>query len=218
MHRFRDKQLLRRALTHRSILPETGGSAFEANETLEFLGDAVLDLIVAQHLYQRFPDLREGDLSKMKSMVVSGQNLHQVARSIQLGDCILMSSSEARNGGRRRDSILEDTLEALVAALYIDGGIKAAQRFVERHILPKIETIAREKVDINYKSQLLEYAQARGIASPSYRVIKERGPDHAKEFEIEVWLKNAPIGHGKGHSKKEAQQDAARDAISRFSS
>jgi len=212
-HRFHNPEILHRALTHRSCLTETGGSPSEANERLELLGDAVLDLIVVEGLWRKFPNLQEGDLSKLKSMLVSGQALHTVARSLRLGEHILMSESEARNGGRARGSILEDTFEALVAALYLDGGMPVAKAFVTRVILSRAENLAATGVDINYKSQLLEYAQGRGIPAPHYHVLVERGPDHLKEFEVEVLVGGHPEGRGSGPNKKAAQQNAARDAL-----
>jgi len=212
-HRFHNPEILRRALTHRSCLTETGGGPNEANERLELLGDAVLDLIVVEGLWRRFPNLQEGDLSKLKAMLVSGQALHSVARSLRLGEYIKMSESEARNGGRARGSILEDTFEALVAALYLDGGMPVAHKFVSRVILSRAENLAATGVDINYKSQLLEYAQGRGMPAPHYHVIVERGPDHLKEFEVEVLVAGRSQGRGFGASKKAAQQMAARDAL-----
>jgi ribonuclease-3 len=187
-----------------------------ANERLEFLGDAVLDLIVVEGLWHRYPSGSEGELSKLKAMLVSGSALHLVAESLHLGEFILMSASEARNGGRRRSSILEDTMEALIAALYLDGGIKAASCFVEKYILSRAAGIASEKIDINYKSRLLEFAQGQGLSAPHYWTIEERGPDHMKEFVIDVLIGNNNLGRGTGRSKKSAQQDAARKALIRI--
>lgn len=217
-YRFRDPTILRKALTHRSTLPESGAKPEDANERLELLGDAVLDLIVVEGLWRRFPTFQEGDLSKLKSMLVSGTALSSVALSFHLGKYVVMSEGEERNGGRTKASILEDTFEALVAALYLDGGLPAAKRFVDRLILVRADHLARGRVDINYKSQLLEYAQARGIPAPFYRVIAEHGPDHQKEFEVIVHLEQDPIGYGTGPNKKGAQQAAARDAIQRLES
>lgn len=204
-------------MTHRSSLSESGAGPGEANERLELLGDAILDLIVVEGLWRRFPTLQEGDLSKLKAMLVSGQALHAVARNLQLGKFIRMSESEARNGGRARGSILEDAFEALVAALYLDGGMPAARKFVSRVILSRAVTLAENGVDINFKSQLLEYAQARGLPAPYYRVLAERGPDHQKEFDVEVAVDGEFIGHGSGANKKSAQQNAARDALNQIS-
>ncbi len=213
MHRFRDTKLLRCALTHRSSLPEIGANPNDANERLELLGDSVLDLIVVDDIWRRYPKMQEGDLSKLKAMLVSGVALHRVAEELQIGHFIVMSESEARNGGRRRCSILEDTLEAIIAALYLDGGIPAAKKFVCKYILCNAEHLTTTEADNNYKSQLLEYAQGRGMTSPVYEIIGERGPDHKKEFEIEVYIGGLLSGHGSGNSKKIAQQNAAQDAL-----
>ncbi len=216
MHRFHNQKLLRCALTHRSSLPEFGANPNDANERLELLGDSVLDLIVVDNLWRRYPSMQEGDLSKIKSMLVSGIALHKVAEELQIGNFILMSESEARNGGRRRCSILEDTLEALIAALYLDGGISVASKFVVKYILCQAEKLTTTEADNNYKSQLLEFAQGRGIASPYYQIVGERGPDHKKEFEIEVYLGDVLSGRGSGNSKKLAQQNAAHDALNKI--
>lgn len=212
-HRFHNQDLLKRALTHRSILPETGGQYNRSNEQLEFLGDAVLDLIVVEYLCKRFPNKREGELSKLKAMVVSGQCLQDIAHKLNLGNFILMSDNEARNGGRERGSILEDTFEALIAALYLDGGYRTARRFIKRYILPSIDHLAKDHADYNYKSQLLEYVQSHGLSAPYYRVIAEDGPDHAKHFHIQVTVNGKLIGRGCGLSKKAAQQEAAYIAL-----
>jgi len=217
-HRFHDRSLLKLALTHRSYIPISGSDHHEANEVLEFLGDAGLEMIVVEYLFRRFPDKREGELSKMKSMLVCGSSLHHIAREINFGSLILMSGNEARNGGRMRGSILEDAMEAVVAALYLDGGIKPAKRFIERYILPRIDDPLARQIEINFKSLLLEYSQARGMGAPVYTTLREEGPDHAKQFEVEVLVGNKPMGRGNGTSKKAAQQKAASAAIAAFKS
>lgn len=215
-YRFRDQDLLQRALTHRSIIQEEGVTYFQANEMLEFLGDAVLGFIVVEHLYRSYPAKREGDLSKIKSLVVSGESLQKVARNLNLGIYILMSQNEAHNGGRNRGSILENALEALVAALYLDGGIEVASRFINKWIIYNINELADDKQDFNYKSQLLEHAQGIGLSSPMYKVISEDGPDHKKQFEVEVLVDNEVHGVGTGNTKKAAQQQAAQAAIEKL--
>jgi len=212
-HQFSNPSLLQHALTHRSALSETGSTYAQSNELLEFLGDAVLALVVVEHLYRSFPDRHEGELSKIKSMLVSGKALHQTATDLELGKYILMSDNEARNGGRNRGSILEDTFEAVIAALYLDGGIEAARKFINKRILFDIDELIDSDYDINFKSQLLEYAQGMAIATPVYKVIAENGPDHKKKFEIEVRLEGRRLGIGSGRTKKSAQQRAARAAI-----
>ncbi len=205
--------LLQQAFTHRSFLQETGENRNHANEQMELLGDAVLDLVIIDYLYHNFPEKKEGELSKWKSLIVSGKTLHKIADRLGLGEFVLLSENENRNGGRRKLSILEDTFEAVIAAIYLDGGQKAARKFIMRNVIPYIDIIVANKVDLNYKSQLLEFAQARNWAPPVYRVISEYGPDHAKKFEIEVCIKGMPYGVGKGASKKNAQQQAAKATL-----
>ena len=211
-HRFHHPYLLRRALTHRSALNYNEDEA-SANEQLEFLGDAVLGFVVVDSLCRWFPEKSEGDLSKIKSMLVSGESLQALARKLDLGRYIRMSDNEARNGGRGRDSILENTFEALVGALYLDGGMKPATDFIQRTVFASRDALFDHTRDQNYKSALLEYLQARGLPAPVYRVVIERGPDHAKNFEVEVVLDGKRLGIGTGHSKKAAQQQAARTAV-----
>ena len=215
-HQFADIGLLNHALTHRSVLHESGGSYYQSNELLEFLGDAVLGLIVVEHLYKSFPFRHEGDLSKIKSILVSGRSLKNVAREMNLGSFISMSRNESRNGGRNRGSILEDTLEAVIAALYLDGGFETARSFINDWILPDLETLVDHGYDNNFKSQLLEYTQGRGLITPVYKVIGEEGPEHKKRFEIEVHLEGKLYGTGNGNTKKTAQQNAAKEAIKRL--
>ncbi|MCF7811308.1 ribonuclease III [bacterium] len=212
-HQFNNLGILQHALRHRSVVLENGGSYDQSNETLEFLGDAVLGLVVVEHLFREFPDKTEGDLSKVKSHVVSGKVLQEIARNMNLGSYILMSRNEAKNGGRDRSSILEDTLEAIIGALYLDGGLEVARDFIHNRIISDIDDLIAGKLDRNYKSQLLEYVQGIGLSSPVYNVISEEGPDHKKRFEIEVRVQNKPLGIGSGRSKKAAQQQAAREAV-----
>ena len=146
-------------------------------------------------------------------MLVSGKSLHSIAEDMQLGRYIIMSENEARNGGRQRGSILEDAFEAVIAAIYLDGGYQEAHRYISYFVLSKIDEMVKKNVDVNYKSQLLEYAQSRSMQTPNYEIISESGPDHAKQFEIEVFLSGKPIGRGVGKSKKAAQQNAARESI-----
>jgi ribonuclease-3 len=215
-HQFNNSQILHHALCHRSVILENGGSYDQSNETLEFLGDAVLGLVVVEHLFREFPDKTEGDLSKVKSHVVSGKVLQDIARNMNLGSYILMSRNEVRNGGRDRSSILEDTLEAIIGALYLDGGLEVARNFIDRRIISDIDDLIAGKLDRNYKSQLLEYVQGIGLSSPVYNVISEDGPDHKKHFEIEVKVQNKSLGIGSGRSKKAAQQQAAHEAVKRL--
>lgn len=212
-YKFKDSELIFRALTHRSIIGEQNLPRSKSNEQLEFLGDAILDLIVAEYLFLTYPDKPEGELSKLKSMLVSGNSLQSIAEDMQLGDYIIMSENEARNGGRQRGSILEDAFEAVIAAVYLDGGYHEARKYISYFVLSKIGEMVEQNIDINYKSQLLEYAQSLSMQTPCYEIISESGPDHAKRFEIEVFLSGKPLGRGTGKSKKAAQQNAARESI-----
>jgi len=215
-HQFNNHQILHHALSHRSAILENGGSYNQSNETLEFLGDAVLGLVVVEHLFREYPEKTEGDLSKVKSHVVSGKVLQEIARNMDLGSYILLSRNEARNGGRNRSSILEDTLEAVIGALYLDGGLEVAGNFINKRIISDIDDLIAGKLDSNYKSQLLEYVQGIGLSSPVYNVISEEGPDHRKRFEVEVRVHNKSLGIGAGRSKKAAQQQAAHEAVKRL--
>lgn len=211
-YKFRDSKMLEQALKHRSIIPETGETRNEANERLEFLGDAVLDLVVSEILYHQFPEVNEGYLARLKSLVVSGRQLASKARKISLGQYLQMSESEEKSGGRNRRSILEDALEAVIGAVYLDGGLKSASDFIARFIANDVsEHLIREK-EHNYKSLLLEYAQGNSLGAPRYRVVSEEGPDHAKTFHIEVLVRDESVGTGIGQSKKQAEQQAAKFA------
>lgn len=215
-YRFRNRDLLVRALKHRSVLAATGEPRVRTNERLEFLGDAVLDLVVREELLQRFPRAREGQLTRLKSLQVSGRQLTRIAREMELGAYLQMSDGEQRSGGRTRASILEDALEALIGAIYLDGGLPAAKRFIDRFIASRARRGRESARDRNYKSLLLEYVQSRGISHPVYRVVSERGPDHEKTFTIEVLIGGVSYGRGGGRSKKRAEQIAAREALLAF--
>jgi ribonuclease-3 len=216
-YRFRNRELAESALKHRSIIFETGETREETNERLEFLGDAVLDLLAAEQLYEEHPHAREGDLTRMKSLAVSGRQLAGRARKLGLGQFLQISEGEDRSGGRNRGSILEDALEALIGAIYLDGGLPAARRFVQRHVVDPIpeggDLVDRER---NFKSVLLEDAQSRGLGHPLYKVLSEEGPDHDKTFTVEVQVGGESAGVGLGRSKKQAEQAAAEEAAHRF--
>ncbi len=212
-HRFRRPDLLRNALKHRSYLDQSGEPRRESNERLEFLGDAVLNLTVSEHFFASSSYHNEGELTAAKSTIVSGMVLAEQARKIHLGDYLFLSDNEEKAGGRDRDSILEDAFEALVGAIYLDGGLPAASAFVGRFLLADSGHILNEKSLRNYKSILQEYAQKRGGEPPEYRVVKETGPDHNKRFVVEVRIGGKVIGRGKGKTKKEAEQRAAEEGM-----
>lgn len=210
--KFRDLGLLECALTHRSFLSRAAEDE-ESNERMEFLGDAVLGLLVSAYLYGQFPEEREGRLTKMKSLVVSGAVLAQRSEALGLGKYIRMSSEESASGGRGRESILADGFEAVVGAVFLDQGLRAAEGLVQRHLLSELGAISESAEHVNYKSLLQEFAQARHRTHPDYRVRRESGPDHHKTFTIEVFVAGKMLGEGKGKTKKEAEQRAARQAM-----
>ena len=212
-YRFRDQELLLTALKHRSYVYARQGSGVDSNERLEYLGDAVLDLLVAEELFRRHEDRREGDLTKMKSLVVSRPVLARKARSIELGRFLLLSQEERKVGGADQDSILSDAFEAVIGAMYIDGGLEGTRRFVERVVMGDFEELHQREDSINFKSSLLEHTQSLGWGYPRYHVQEEKGPDHDKVFSVSVYVTGEEVGFGSGRSKKEAQQMAARDAL-----
>jgi ribonuclease-3 len=200
------------ALVHRSFVAESVGE--EPNERLEFLGDAVLGVVVTAHLYTTFPDLREGDLARIKAAVVSSEALSPIAMALGLGDALLLGRGEEMSGGRQKPSLLADSFEAVIGAVYLSGGLVAAERFVLEHLGDTIEEAAAQSVLGDPKNVLQERAFQLGLALPSYR-LSERGPEHAKVFVAEVGFGDV-VGIGEGRSKKEAERHAAEDALRRY--
>jgi ribonuclease-3 len=205
-YRFKDIALLQLALTHKSYAAESGASVH--NERLEFLGDSVLSASVADFLYHKYPDQDEGRLSQLKSQIVSRQDLSRWARELKLGNYLFISKGEEANGGRKRDSLLANSLEAVIAALYLDGEYPAAKKFIFSY-LNKLKRL----IVTDTKSKLQEYIQSHYQTLPEYRIIKESGPDHEKVFEVGVYLRKTLLGQGTGCCKKEAEQLAARRAL-----
>ncbi|HQO10674.1 MAG TPA: ribonuclease III [Clostridiales bacterium] len=214
-HKFKNKELLIRALTHRSYSAQDNGNG-ESNERLEFLGDSVLSFIVAEYLFINYKDKPEGDLSKMRSILVSGENLCRVARDISLGKFILVSEFEERSGGRDKDSLLEDCMESVIGAVYSDSGIEKARELINRIILDNCGSVIAEKKNTNYKSELLELVQSFGIDPPRYEIIREEGPEHDKTFTVSVIVKGETLAEGKANSKKKAEQIASSNALDRI--
>lgn len=208
---FQNQELLRVALTHRSSLNEQGVK--ESNERLEFLGDAVLELVVTDFLYHKRPVDSEGFLTAARSAIVRTETLSQVARDLEIGSFLHMSKGEAMGGGRENSSLLENTIEALIGAIYKDSGLTQAQVFIEKHILPKAEAILAKSELKDPKSLYQEKIQAQNLASPVYKVVAQEGPDHNKIFEVAVFVDNRETGRGKGKSKQEAEQQAAQKAL-----
>jgi ribonuclease III len=214
--RFRNSAILEQALTHRSYLGSNGGDPCRSNERLEFLGDAVLELVVIEHLFRVFPLDREGELTKKKSLLVSKSVLADRAESMGLGDFVLLSESERDSGGRERASILADTFEAVIGSIYLDSGIVMARRFIHEQLLSTATAILQDRAHLNFKSLLQEHVQALHKTHPRYRVVTEVGPDHMKLFTVEVSIRGSLLGRGQGRNKKEAEQNAAGDALSRL--
>jgi ribonuclease III len=215
-YRFHKKSNLIDALKHRSALQVTGEERSCSNERLEFLGDAVLDFIIAEYFYHLFPQMVEGELTKLRSIIVSGSALVRAAQKIKLGEYIILSPNEERTGGRERASILEDAYEALVGAVYLDGGHKAAQRFVEINLMGNWREVVNQKEFVNYKSLILEHTQSQQWSNPVYALREESGPDHSKHFVVEIIINGIVQGRGEGASKKAAEQKAASMAAERL--
>lgn len=213
-HSFRDSSLLIQALTHASLGYETQ-RALPDNQRLEFLGDAIIQLLLSELLFEKFTEADEGQLTKVRSQLVSTKALAHVARKIQLGGYLLMGRGEETHGGRERDSSLADAMEAVVGAVYLDGGMKAARALAERLFLPEMERLGDTPSDSNPKGRLQEILQAISAQTPCYRIVEESGPAHAKSFTAVVCWEEQEIGRGLGRSKKEAEVEAARAALQR---
>jgi ribonuclease III len=204
--------LFQESLLHRSYLQYLGPQV-QSNERLEFLGDAILNSLVAEHLYRLYPTMEEGDLTKIRSRLVNRKALALRAKELQLSEFLLLSSSALQSVDNGSDSILADAFEAVIGAIYIDGGLPAAQSFVVRALLSHAGILNSALTDDNYKSALLEYSQGRSLGVPHYTVVKEDGPDHDRRFTVEVFLGAESLGVGSGRSKKDAEQAAAAEAL-----
>lgn len=215
-YRFRSLDLFNTALSHPSYLNENQIKDQSHYERMEFLGDSVLGLVVCAHIYKEFPRYNEGMLSDIKSHVVSEKCLAVVAKRMGIGKYILLGAGEARNGGRRKNSILSNVFEAILGAIFLDGGFESAKRYLLRVSKDDIVLHPPDRERSNYKGILQKQCQVFLAADPHYRVVAEKGPSHSRTFEIEVWVKNRRLGGGKGRSKKEAEQKAALESIKFF--
>lgn len=214
---FKNKELITRALTHSSYAYETQMEDISDNEVMEFLGDSILGFVLADFLCSTYPGLTEGDLSKLKSTAASTSVLSDFARNISLDKRILLGKGEAKSGGGKKRTILAGTFEAVVAALYLDGGIEATRNFLLEHLRTLFHKVEISKFDINnYKSALQEYLQKENYPAPIYKTLMTRGPDHNKRFIVEVSTRNQKLAKAKGVSKKDAEQKAAQKAIKRI--
>ncbi|MFT4579713.1 MAG: ribonuclease-3 [Nitrospinales bacterium] len=214
-YKFLDLKLLNKALTHKSYANEKSEN-LKHNERLEFLGDSVLDILVSDYLVKQFSDFAEGALSKIRASVVNETCLANLAQKIDLGSYLLLGRGEDQSGGRQKPSILADAFEALAGAVFRDGGLNAASKIFLPLLVEEVEKTAETWSFRDYKSDLQEYTQNKLSCIPSYKVVREIGPDHAKEFEVVVFIKNKEQGKGLGRSKKEAEQAAAKIAMGKF--
>lgn len=214
-YRFQSPELLEQALTHSSYANERLGGALDCNERLEFLGDAVLGMVVGDHLYREHHDLPEGDLTRLRASMVCEEALAEVAKDWSLGGYIRLGHGEALNGGQGRSSILADAVEAVLAAIYLDGGIAQVRRTIRRFILSHEATTGRTR---DHKTALQEFIQQESGHVLAYELMSAQGPDHQKTFTMAVLLDGKQVGQGDGHSKKEAEQMAAQAALERLQS
>jgi len=214
--RVRDLSLLDQALSHRSYVHEHDMGRGKSNERMEFLGDSVLGLVVNEALYEKYAKRQEGRLTKIKSLLVSETVLSKRAEELHFGRYIHLSDNERLSGGGKRSSILADAFEAVIAAIYLDSGLEAAQEFIEDHILSDMERLLNVEEYKNYKSMIQEHAQKKMGARPRYRVVSATGPEHERKFYVELKLEGRSLGRGEGKNKKEAEQMAARNALSKL--
>ncbi|MEE9117194.1 MAG: ribonuclease III [Calditrichia bacterium] len=215
-YRFRDRELLYTAFKHSSFLPITKEKYYKSNERLEFLGDAVLDLVVTEFLYTSMPKTSEGELSKIKSVLVSRNVLAEIVANLELGNHLLVNRGEEKTGGRTRPSNLANLYEAILAAVYLDGGLKSARSFIEHTLLFRHERLLNHQNFINYKSILLEYIQSLGPGSPIYVLVNESGPDHEKRFIMNVCVGEGEEAQGEGRTKKLAEQATAHNLLKKI--
>jgi ribonuclease III len=210
-HTFSNRTLLEEALTHSSAANELSGGIAD-NQRLEFFGDSILGFLISHRLFERFPDAREGDLTRMRAALVDEPNLALIAERLDLGSFLLLGKGEEKSGGREKRSILADACEALIAAVFLDGGIVAARKVVKQ-LFGNLDDATQSGSARDYKSELQEFVQSRSVPSPKYELTASEGPDHERTYTVSVLLQGVPAGTGRGKSKKEAQQAAACEAL-----
>ena len=210
---FVNQALLETAFTHRSYLNETRAGSREHNERLEFLGDAVIELIITDHLYRKFPAAHEGELTGYRAALVNAVMLGAVAEELGMNECLLLSKGESKDTGRARATILANTFEAVTGALYLDQGYASAEKFVAAHVLPHIDEVVQKGLWRDAKSAFQELAQAKYGMTPAYKTVKAEGPDHERLFTVEVSVGDVAVAEGTGQSKQEAEQAAAERAL-----
>jgi ribonuclease-3 len=210
---FKDKKILQQAFTHRSYINENGSLNISHNERLEFLGDAVLELIVTDFLYKKYPNYTEGELTALRSALVNANIISEIASKIEMNDFLLLSKGEAKDFGKARQYILANTYEALVGAMYLDAGYEVTNKFITKTLLPKTAEIVNKKLWRDAKSLVQEKAQEFVLVTPAYKVLEQSGPDHDKHFTVGIYFGPNLIAEGKGKSKQEAEQSAALNAL-----
>lgn len=210
---FKNKELLTQAFVHRSYLNENKEFKLQHNERLEFLGDAVLELVVTEYLYKKYPNYSEGKLTSWRAAMVNAKMLSQIARELDFGEFLLLSRGEAKETGKAREYILANTFESFIGSLYLDQGYKVCQKLIEKIVLTKLPQVLESRLFEDAKSKLQEVAQEKVGVTPTYAVLKEWGPDHAKHFRIGVYFDQELAGEGEGSSKQEAEESAARQAL-----
>lgn len=215
-YQFRHLTMLRQALTHRSFANESGDPDMEDNEKFEFLGDSVMGFVISDLLYQCFPRFREGDLSRVKSHVVSEPFLAELARELDLGSFMLLGRGESYSGGHEKSSLLSNCYEALIAAIYLDGGIEPAREFIVAAFKDRVETLVHNRHILDHKSLLQEHAQDIFHCTPHYRMRRVTGPDHERTYEIDLMIKGEVFSTGSGKNRKEAEQSAAKAALAKL--
>jgi ribonuclease III len=215
-YKFQNILFLRQALTHRSFANEAGNPEYEDNEKLEFLGDSIIGFVISDLLYQTFPHFREGDLSRVKSHVVSEPFLARLARELDIGSFLLLGKGEAASGGQNKSSLLSNCYEAIAAAIYLDGGIQPAWDFLIRCFKERVEALIRDRHILDHKSLLQEHSQEIFNCIPYYRLRRITGPDHDRTFEVDLMIRGEVFSVGAGKNKKEAEQAAAKAALSRL--
>ena len=211
--KFKNKDLLTQAFCHRSYLNENPDFPLAHNERLEFLGDAALELVITEYLYQKYPKKSEGELTNWRAALVNAKILSEIARDLDLNDYLLLSRGEAKELGKARQYILANTFEALIGAIYLDQGLGSCQKFIKKYLITKLPEIIEKGLFKDTKSRFQEEAQERAGITPSYRVLDEWGPDHAKHFIIGVFLGQDLVAKGEGSSKQEAEEEAAKNAL-----
>ncbi len=213
---FQNRKLLQQALTHRSFLNESKSTSIKNNERLEFLGDAVLELITTEYLYNKYPKRPEGELTSFRAAIVRTESLASTALKIDLGEYLLIGKGEELTGGRRKPYILANSFEAIIGAIYLDQGYERAKSFIHKVLIPKLSDIVSKRLDIDPKSKLQELSQEKTGFTPTYELVSASGPDHKKIFTMKILINKNDFGKGKGRSKQDAEQAAARHALKQW--